>query len=296
MGSTTDALGARSKLRNSFDRSFQKICLLFPTTSKPAKRGNVKPTEHQTSLFDALEIQFVEIAENATSPFRKKGEISISFRKVKAFRFKKKKIPAKDVRPLMPTSNIQNLPISILTRILGHLLVSDRPVVLEAKGLYPNNHCSHLRPEVLVSCRLFYHVGMPLLYGSNTITTSTPTSSKDFDKHLLKLPGRYRQLIQHVRLQVDWGDELWAKFPLIARVLGEIVGLKSLEIRILGPLQRQGPSAVAMLKAEEKCLADLVLGDLKALKVFKLEGFSNKAFTKTLETYISSGRRSLAWV
>ena len=40
-------------------------------------------------------------------------------------------------------------------------------------------------------------------------------------------------MIRSVRLEIDWGDRLWAKFPLVARALGELKGLQRLEIVIV---------------------------------------------------------------
>ena len=282
----TPSIGAsqgHSKLWAALDRYFQKMSLLISAgTSKTAKKHDIKVKEHQISLFSNPEFHFGGLLEDATSQIPKEVDTL-------AIKLAHREPSIGSIHPHMADSDIGNLPISVLSRILEHLLVSDQPLVL---GSCSENQHSHVHPEVLASCRLFYHVGMPLLYGSNTMTTSTAADSKDFDKHLLNLPGRYRQLIKHVKLQIDWADELWARFPLIARVLGEIVGLKSLEILIFGPARRQGTGADMMLRVEEKCFVDLDMGDLKALKNFKLEGF-NKAFAKTLEAWVSSGGKSL---
>ena len=40
-------------------------------------------------------------------------------------------------------------------------------------------------------------------------------------------------MITNVKLEIDWADELWAKFPLVARALGELKGLQKLEIAIV---------------------------------------------------------------
>ena len=286
----TPSIGAPQghlKLWAALDRYFQKMSLLISAgTSKTAKKHDIKVKEHQPSLFSAPEFHFGGLLEDATSQIPKEVDTL-------AIKLAQREPSIGSIHPHMADSSIGNLPISVLSRILEHLLVSDQPLVLGTDASRSENQRSHVYPEVLASCRLFYHVGMPLLYGSNTMTTSTAADSKDFDKHLLNLPGRYRQLIKHVKLQIDWADELWARFPLIARVLGEIVGLKSLEILIFGPARRQGAGADMMLRVEEKCFVDLVMGDLKALKKFKLEGFDNKAFAKTLEAWVSSGGKSL---
>ncbi len=40
-------------------------------------------------------------------------------------------------------------------------------------------------------------------------------------------------MISDVKLEIDWADQLWAKFPLVARALGELKGLLKLEIVIV---------------------------------------------------------------
>lgn len=65
-------------------------------------------------------------------------------------------------------------------------------------------------------------MGKPILYSKNTFTTSSATTSYDFDQHLTKLSGKDRKLITRVTLNIDWGDQLWAKFPLLARCLMEL--------------------------------------------------------------------------
>ena len=287
----TDTPKEHSKIRRFLDRAFWQIHLLIPSmTWKQTKELKTKTTEHRAFPCSGHELQATGPANDEDPKANTMVDIIHNF---KAPKFNETMLSAKSTKSQTPASCIENLPTSVLARILENLLVSDRPIALDANSQYPNNDCSHLHPQVLSSCRAFYLVGMPLLYGSNIITSSTSASSKDFDKHLLKLSGRCRQLIKRVRLQIDWADELWANFPLIARVLGEIVGLKSLEIMIFGQLQRRGPLVAMMLKMEEKCFADLVIEDLKALKEFKLQGFGNKAFAKTLESFVSSGRRGL---
>lgn len=186
---------------------------------------------------------------------------------------------------------LKDLKIELLQRIFANLLVSDTPLVLKIVKK-PSKDRNNPSLAVLRTCSLFSQVGIPLLYGANTITSSSPATSKDFDKHLLSLPGRNRQLIKHVKLQIDWAGELWAHFPLIARVLGEIVGLKSLEIEILGPIQ--GVRAEAMLTIERKHVLTLVTEDLKALKMFQLKGFSDEKFAKRLEKWVAGGRKTAA--
>lgn len=166
----------------------------------------------------------------------------------------------------------------------------------------------HLPQTASANSRYCYSSG-------NVFTTSSPATSANFDKDLLKLPGHSLQLIRHVELQIDWADELWAKFPLIARVLGSIQALKSLKITIItkpsdhvtddwsamalkvkgarNGCLRQGAMAQVMLKAEKKVLMSLVLG-LQALHVFKLQGFADDKFARDLERFVSNGRRLLS--
>ena len=40
-------------------------------------------------------------------------------------------------------------------------------------------------------------------------------------------------MISDVKLEIDWADQLWAKFPLVARALGDLKGLLKLEIVIV---------------------------------------------------------------
>ena len=40
-------------------------------------------------------------------------------------------------------------------------------------------------------------------------------------------------MITNIKLEIDWADRLWAKFPLVGRALGELKSLQSLEIVIV---------------------------------------------------------------
>lgn len=40
-------------------------------------------------------------------------------------------------------------------------------------------------------------------------------------------------MITNVKLEIDWADQLWVKFPLVARALGELKGLLKLQIIII---------------------------------------------------------------
>lgn len=203
-------------------------------------------------------------------------------------------------------SKVTALPLHVLKIILRLLLVTPNALPLDSQR-HKDVQKAHIatKPDVLRVCRLFYLTGLPILYGENTITTS---QSYAFDSYLLSLPPRNRQMITSIRLEIDWADQLWAKFPLIAMQLGQLRHLQKLEIiiveskthescaalldndpnrtlfighRQLNGMKREGSLSDAMLKAEKKMLKDMVQG-LKALRVFKLEGFRDSLFAERL--------------
>ena len=103
-----------------------------------------------------------------------------------------------------------------------------------------------------------------------------------------------------MRLEINWAEGLWAKFPLVGSRLEELRRLRRLEIVILpgtGPQdgrhcedgsgagrgwKREGQVAEMMLKAEKKMFEGLVEG-MKALRYFRLEAFADEEFAKELE-------------
>ena len=153
-----------------------------------------------------------------------------------------------------------------------------------------------------------YNDGLPILYGENIITASSPLTSFNFDEDLAALSGKHRQLIRWISLEIGWADDLWAKFPLVARYVGEIRGLKGLEIVILEQnqkpeggrraitgnvgreIKREGQLSEMMLKAEKKMFRDLV-EVLQSLREFYLVGFRDKDFAMRLESWVGAGRR-----
>lgn len=201
---------------------------------------------------------------------------------------------------------IAPLPLSVLKSLLRLLLVSSNALPLDLHQCSPvNEGYTPVQPSVLRVSRLFYITGLPILYGENIITT---TRSYSFDARLLALRPRNRQMITSIRLEIDWADHLWAKFPLIALQLSQLRQLQKLDIVIIhrkkpehrtilmerdpnhtnfighGPdkgMRREGSLADTMLKAEKKILKDLV-ERAKDLKVFKLEGFRDPVFAKQL--------------
>ncbi len=55
-------------------------------------------------------------------------------------------------------------------------------------------------------------------------------------------------MISDVKLEIDWADQLWAKFPLVARALEELKGLLKLEIVIIEKetmVQKKRTSSIA---------------------------------------------------
>lgn len=169
-------------------------------------------------------------------------------------------------------------------------------------------------------------MGLPILYGENTFTASSPSTSYGFDESLTHLPGKIRQCITSVRLDIDWADELWAKFPLLTKQLGELRSLQELEIFIKKPESRtDGSAAITMknpvkrggvliekdvnrtleerqivekrvkmegtrtsvlLNAEKKMFRELINGS-GALRLFRLVGFADPVFAKRLEDMVN---------
>ena len=225
------------------------------------------------------------------------------------------KLAVKTSKPRMRANFLSKLPQDVLKQVLSLLLVSTEPMIL---GIDINKPvASGLTPAVLRSSHYIYDMGREILYGSNTFTTSSPATSSNFDKDLLKLPGKNLQLIRRIELEIDWADQLWAKFPLIASALGSIQGLKGLKLTIVEPCHhviedsnevvlmpkaelngsrsgypREGPMGQVMLKAEKKVLVNLVVG-LRALQTFKLKGFADEKFARKLENWVSQSRTLL---
>lgn len=96
---------------------------------------------------------------------------------------------------------------------------------------------------------------------------------------------------------------MWMWLPLVGRVVGEIVGLRRLEVWVvggrgsgggMGDKGREGKRGEMrgemMRKIEEKCVRELV-GDLKALEVLRLEGWEDEGFARGLEGWVRGGRR-----
>ena len=140
--------------------------------------------------------------------------------------------PENPVRLTAIDVTIINLPQQIIKRILRNLLTSPHPLILHPDPITTTkqSYRTHVEPDVLRVCKVFYNIGVPILYGENTLTASSPATSVDFDAHLLSLPGGKRQMIRDVVLEIDWADKLWAKLPLVARALGELKGLRRLEL------------------------------------------------------------------
>ena len=143
-------------------------------------------------------------------------------------------IPANSIPSRTSNPTILALPLPTMKKILRNLLTSPSPLILNHDPVTPSHqHRTHLHPNILQVSKAFHDLGLPILYGENTLTTSSPSTSFDFDKHLFSLPGSNRQLVTHVKLEIDWAERLWVKFPLVARALGELKGLARLEIVIV---------------------------------------------------------------
>ena len=206
-----------------------------------------------------------------------------------------------------PKTHILNLPTIVLQRILLHLLVSPTRLILHHDASTPSTYHTFIATNILFVNHQLYHTSLPILYGSNIFTTSSPATSYDFDIHLSRVPGRNKCLIRNIHLKIDWGRQLWAKFPLIAMRLGELRGLRCLrlqfvdreesdddiEVQIQGEpkgttSRREGHLAAMMLNTEKKILKEMVQG-LKALRVFELKGFEDVEFARRLEFGVRNG-------
>ncbi|KAL8671249.1 MAG: hypothetical protein Q9168_004242 [Polycauliona sp. 1 TL-2023] len=206
----------------------------------------------------------------------------------------------------IPETHLLSLPMPVLQRILSHLLVSPFRLLLQRDASTPSTYRTSLAPDVLLVNRQLYHTSIPILYGSNTFTTSSPTTSYDFDVHLARVPGKHRCLIQKIELEIDWGRQLWMKFPLIAMRLLELRGLTSLRLYFVetentpdegfqvqggskgATTKREGHAAAVMLNAEKKMLKEMV-AEMKALRVLELRGFEDAAFARRLEVAVTNG-------
>ncbi|KAI4171460.1 MAG: hypothetical protein LQ343_004198 [Gyalolechia ehrenbergii] len=211
------------------------------------------------------------------------------------------------LQPHQPPPHLLPLPPRLLQQILSHLLTSTSPLLLRRDNSTPSAYRTQLTTSILLVNRQLYHNSLPILYGKNTFTTTSPATSYDFDAHLLSIPGRCRQMITKVVLEISWGAQLWMKFPLVAARVGELKGLKELKLEIVDKgedeqgevvkgkgdgetmaglvVKREGKAAAAMLKAEKRVLRELVVG-LEGLRVFELQGFEDEVFARGLEDWV----------
>ncbi len=212
---------------------------------------------------------------------------------------------------------LTSLPLSILNRILRLVFVPHpyHPLVLPREPGFGVETFEHITAvvSVLQTCKVIYQVGKVILYGENTFTTITPCTTYHLDWTLSRMPIWQQHLITSLSLQIDWADELWTKFPLIAVALHELKKIERLEIfivsttppmtrnmlshrRYIRELQeeqrekakrynRQGTAAEAMLTAEKKTLKDLVC-TMRSLRVFRLVGFADEEFARRLELHV----------
>jgi hypothetical protein len=284
--SSTSIMGFR--LLQSIGRSFQNVRLFISTKLFKKTKEGPAPGQKHDSMFSAPFFQFLQASNDDSTTTTTTTTTS----NPAIYTIRAGKIIITSTHAPMASPHLQHLPLSILTRILRPLLTSPIPLILHPDAHTPSTYRTHLHPSILLTARLFHHLGTPLLYGANTLTTSTPYTSRSFDTHLLALRGPYRQLIKSIKLEIAWADELWAKFPLIARVVGEIVGLKRLEIVITKKGGgREGVRGEMMRRVEERCFEELVKGDLKALEELRLVGFGEGGFAGGLERWVKGGRR-----
>ena len=109
--------------------------------------------------------------------------------------------PENPVRLSTTIVTIINLPLQIIKKILRNLLISPHPLILHPDPITTKqSYRTHIEPDVLRVCKVLHNIGVPILYGENTLTASSPATSIDFDAHLLSLPGGKRQMIRNVVL------------------------------------------------------------------------------------------------
>ena len=216
-----------------------------------------------------------------------------------------------------------NLPLPILTRILRCVFIPDphHALVFEWESGCNIETVKHITETVpiLRTSLLFYQIGTRILYGENTFTTATPSISYDLDRTLSRTFDWQRHLIKSISMQVDWGEVLWTKFPLIAVALYELKNLERLEIsfvsstplatadlftphvQLLTDLQarlrleakrykREETAAWVILNAEKKMFKDLVR-TMRSLRTFRLVGFADEEFARQLEFYVEGQTR-----
>ena len=175
--------------------------------------------------------------------------------------------PANVVPSKAFNSTILTLPLEIIKKIIRILLISPRPLILEHESVTtPRGYRTYIKPNILQVSKVFHNVGVPILYGENTLTASSPATSFNFDEHILSLPGSKRQLITSVKLEIDWADELWAKFPLVARALGELKALLKLELIIVGKEKVEQKKPAALVEKDTNLKIMIAYGQISPEK------------------------------
>ena len=221
--------------------------------------------------------------------------------------------------PKSSPSRVLELPLSIILKILRYILIPD-PSRLQIFPLTPkeiqisNNNIIHDLP-VLRTCRRLRHTGKQVFFAQNTFTTSSPSTSLELHRGIRNLSRELRCLITNISLQINWADELWVQFPLLAAALPLLVRLRRLEVffvvrkvirggdgasnveeeeegreakrRESRGVKRESAMAQLMMKAEKKMFSDWVLDDLKALEVFRLVGFADEEFARKMELIVN---------
>ena len=67
-------------------------------------------------------------------------------------------------------------------------------------------------------------------------------------------------MITNIKLEIDWADQLWSKFPLVARVLGELKGLLKLEISIVEKEKTAKNKRTALMEGDENLQITMAYG------------------------------------
>ena len=205
-----------------------------------------------------------------------------------------------------------NLPLTTTHKILHKVLIPDHShlQIIPVTSKEVQSFRKTIRDlSVFRTCRLLQYASKSLYFGENIFITSSPSTSSERRNGIRYLSGEVRTLITKLSLKLDWADELWIRFPLVASSLLLLVRLSWLEIyfvrthvslvdegnftlnkeesqeitrRDARGFAREGEMAQIILKAEKKMFTDVVLR-LKALKMIRLVGFADEDFARKLE-------------
>lgn len=230
-------------------------------------------------------------------------------------------IPTSTAKPATQQSDhsicpMLNLPLTIIHRILREVLIPDpshlQIIPVTSKEVQDFRQTIH-DLSVFRTCRLLRYASKGLYFRENIFTTSSPSTSSELHNGIRNLSVEVRALITKLSFKIDWADELWIKFPLVASALLLLTRLSRLDIHFVRKrnvsavnegdstlkediremkrrdtrvFARNGGMAQIILKAEKKMFTDLALG-LKGLKVLSLVGFADEDFARKLELAVS---------